>query len=163
MENEETHSKEEQIENYNHFKEKYGLPEFNSLVEDFDVEKALEKESNLILREVRRAISEKISAYTHLLENLLNPASPPLFIFTILKNATSEDKKKVKEIYTKLSKSHLKTMKLDTIYDEEKEANYIKEISEEWQPLKKEIYNLLESFDKEFPEDIDSNTRAYFG
>ena len=68
---------------YNPLKEKYNLPEFKKLAEDFDIEKVVEKETSFLLREIRRAIAEKISAYLHLFETLVNPASPPVFVFNL--------------------------------------------------------------------------------
>ena len=60
------------------------LPEFTKLAEDFDIEKIQDKETSFLLREIRRAINEKITAYIHLFENLINPNAPPMFIFSIL-------------------------------------------------------------------------------
>jgi hypothetical protein len=141
----------------------FGLPSFEKLAEDFDVEKVLEKESVFLLRDIRRIIGDKLSAYLHLFETLLNPTSPPMFIFSVLKGMKDDEKKEIREIYQKLAKLQLKTMKLDTIYDEKKEADFVKESFEEWQDMKIKINQLLETFDKEFKEDSNSNKRGYFG
>jgi hypothetical protein len=99
-------------EEYDKLKSKYpALPPFEDISEDFDVEKLYEKETNFILREIRRVISEKISAYMHFFETIINPASPPLFIFSILKGIDAEKKSKVESIYKKLAKFQIESMK----------------------------------------------------
>ncbi len=151
------------IEGYDLLKEKYGLPEFDLIARDFDVEKVLEKETRFILREVRIAISEKISSYLNLFETLINPSSPPMFIFSVLRNLNSEDKEAIKKIYKRLSKFQIEAMKLDTIYEESKEVLYVKEAIKEWQNLKVEIYDLIDDLDKKSEEDNGSKNRGYFG
>ncbi|MEK0348131.1 MAG: hypothetical protein QQN44_07365, partial [Nitrosopumilus sp.] len=70
---------------YNELKQKHDLPEFKRLAEDFDIEKISDKEPLFLIREIRRAINEKITAYINLFENLINPNAPPMFIFSILR------------------------------------------------------------------------------
>jgi hypothetical protein len=155
--------REELDSQYNALKEKYSLPEFTSLCEDFDIEKAFEKDSSYILREIRRAIHEKFSAYLHLLETLTNPTAPPMFIFSIIRGLGEEEKKNIKEIYKKLSKLQLSVMKLDTIYDEAKEAEYIIESFNEWQNAKKDLMDIVEKLEKGLEQDSDMKKSAYFG
>jgi hypothetical protein len=71
------------------------------LSEDFDIEKVLEKEG-FLLRNIRRAISEKIVAYLHFFETLINPSSPPMFVFSFLKNLNEKDKQGIKDCYKKI-------------------------------------------------------------
>jgi hypothetical protein len=151
------------IKEYNLLKEKYGLPEFDLIARDFDAEKILEKETNFIVREVRIAISEKISSYLNLFETLINPSAPPIFIFSVLRNLNSENKETIKRIYKRLSKLQVEVMKLDTIYDESREVLYVKKALKEWQNLKVEIYDLIENFEKGLEEDNGSKNRGYFG
>ena len=87
-------------ETYNELAQKKGLPEFKEIAEDFDIEKIQEKESSFLIREVRRSINEKIAAYIHLFETLINPTTPPMFVFSILRNITTEDKETIKKIYS---------------------------------------------------------------
>ena len=147
---------------YNELKEKYGLPEFKKIAEDFDIEKIAEKESSFLIREVRRAINEKLSAYLHLFETLINPSAPPMFIFSALRGINGEDKEKIKEIYKKISKLQIDVMKLDTIYSEESEVAFVKKSFEEWQELKKTIYNIIEKFDENIGKEDNSKKRSYF-
>jgi hypothetical protein len=152
-------------EDYEAFRKKYALPDFKELEEEFDIEKAVEKgrESKLILRDIRRIINDKISAYLHLFETFMNPSSGPIFVFSMIKNISEDDKKGIKEIYQKLAKIEITVLKLDTIYEEKAEADFIKATSKQWNEIKKEIMKLLEKFDKDFDTTISSTSRGYFG
>lgn len=148
---------------YNEIRKKHNLPEFEKIAQDFDIEKIQNKETKFLLREVRRAISEKITAYIHLFENLINPNAPPIFIFSILQKMPQKDKNRIKEIYKTLSENQIEIMKLDTIYNEEKEAEFVKKIFKKWQELKKEIHELIENFEKNLKSEEISKNGSYFG
>ena len=150
-------------EEYRELQKKYSLPDFNALNEDFDIERIAEKETDFILKNIRRAINEKLSAYASLFETLTNPQSASMLIFSILKNATSEDKKKIKGIYQELSKLQISIMKLDTIYDEEAEAKFITNANSVWQKSKQEIHNIFEKFEKDFELEGGPKETSYFG
>ena len=148
---------------YDKLKQKHGLPEFEKLSEDFDIEKTIDKESTFLIREIRRTINEKLSAYTHLFETILNPTATPMFMFSILRGIDEDNKKKIKEVYKKLSRLQIKAIKLDTIYSEQAEVEFIKNSFNEWQDLKKTIYKVIEKFDENIEEDPSSKERGYFG
>jgi len=154
---------EEIKQEYEKLKQIYNLPAFNQLAEDFDIEKNLDKPTSFILREIRRMISEKLSGYMHLLEAFLNPATPPIFIFTILKNSSEKEKETIREIYKKLAKLQLQALKLDTIYSEKNEADFIIKANLEWKELKQKSYNLFEQFEILFEENNNSKNKGYFG
>ncbi len=148
---------------YDEIRDKYSLPEFKRISEDFDIEKISDKKPNFLTRDVRKAINEKIIAYLQLIETLINPNTPPMFVFSILRNISEEDKNSMKDIYKKLSAMQIKVMKLDTIYNEEKEAKFINEIFNMWQDLKLEIYKIMSNF-KSSDNDNDTLTKtSYFG
>ncbi|MFH1521877.1 MAG: hypothetical protein ABIF18_02870 [archaeon] len=147
---------------YGKLKLKHGLPEFEKLAEDFDVEKIEDKESIFLIREIRRAVNEKVTAYLHLFETLINPNAPPMFVFSILRNSSDKNKDIVKEIYKILSKIQIETMKLDTVYNEDAEVKFINETFRTWQELKLRIYKLIENFETNLEENETSQNRSYF-
>jgi hypothetical protein len=148
---------------YNKLKEKYDLPEFKKLAEDFDIEKSSDKETNFLLREIRRTINEKLSSYLHLFETLMNPSAPPMFVFSFLRGITESDKETIKEVYKRLSRTQIDIMKIDTVYSEVSEAKFIKSTYTEWQELKKIISNLIEEFESNFDKDNYVKKGGYFG
>lgn len=147
---------------YNELAEKYSLPDYEKIAEDFDIEKIQDKESTFLIREVRRAMNEKIAAYIHLFENLINPTSTPMFVFSILRNISTEDKEIIKKIYKALARTQIDIMKLDTIYKEKEEAKFINETFIIWQEFKPTIYKLVERFESSFDEDDSTKKRSYF-
>lgn len=141
----------------------YELPDFNLLAEDFDIEKAYEKDSSFLLREIRKAIIEKLSAYLQLFETFMNPSSPPMFVFSMIRNISEDERELIKKLYKKLSRYQLWSVKLDTIYNEEQEAKLINDAFNEWQLLKKEIFSLIESLEnRSESENRNLNKGGYF-
>lgn len=147
---------------YEALAKKYDLPTFEEILEDFDIEKICEKETSFLAREIRRIINEKISAYIHLFETLINPQGPPMFVFKILKNMSTEEKTSLQEFYKVLSKFQIQIMKLDTIYSEQAEIKYIKESFQMWQEQKQKIFKLFESFETNFENGDEAKSKTYF-
>jgi len=147
---------------YEELKLKHNLPDFKALAEDFDIEKIADKETIFLAREVRRAINEKITAYIHLFETLINPTSPPMFVFKILKNMSEQEKEQIQEFYKVLSKTQIEIMKLDTVYSEKDEVKFINKTFKVWQEMKTKIYSLFASFEINFENDDISKKRSYF-
>lgn len=141
----------------------YELPTFKSITEDFDIEKVFEKESSFLLREIRHAILEKINAYSQLLETFQNPGSSPMFILTLLRNTNEEDREVIQDVYSKLAKIQIDSVKLDTVYKESNEAVFIKETAETWQDLKLKILKLIEKLELDTNKKTTSTARGYFG
>ena len=148
---------------YNELAGKHKLPEFDELAQEFDIEKASEKPGKYLLRNMRRTMNDKISAYLHLFETFMNPGNAPMFILSMLKNATINDKKDIEEIYKKLAKIEIITIKLDTIYSEENEARFIRDSFDKWQNMKDKIMELIEKFDSSFDVNSKAVARGYFG
>lgn len=156
-------SEDEEFElKYKELKEKYSLPKLKRLCEDFDVKKGIDKDSDSLLREMRRVINEKIAAYLNLFETLINPTSPPVFVFSILRGMTDEDKKEMKAIYKTLSRTQLVIMRLDTIYEESSEAKFISDTFNIWQELKPTIIEIIKGFETNFEKDDSSKKSSYF-
>lgn len=148
---------------YEKLNTKFQLPKFEKLVEDFDVDKITEKKDGILIRDIRRIINDKLSAYLHLFETLLHPSSPPMFVMTFLKNTTEDDKKAIRDIYKELSKMQMANIKLDTVFDEKKEIEFVKSSFNAWQSIKKRIYALMEIFEKEFEKNVEVKEKSYFG
>ena len=117
----------ELIDKYKPLREKYQLPGFSELNEQFDIEE-IDPESEFLLRKIRRTISERVSNYLRFTEIILNPSNAPMFFFKILKKLTSEDKEALSKLYEKLGASELKILSLDIEYNEQNEADFIKEM-----------------------------------
>jgi len=129
---------------YEPLKKKYSLPEFSKLNQEFEVEKIQENETDLLLREIRRSMSERIAAFLHFIELFLNPTAAPIFLLSAMKSISERDKELIEKLYRELAVVELSSVALDVTYNEKKEAAFIKDISKMWHDVKPD----LEDFSK---------------
>ncbi len=150
-------------ENYRMLQRKYDLPSFEQLNEDFQIEKAAESETDFVLREVRRYITDKFFNYLRFIESILTPTNAPMFVFAITKTIGIKDREKLIELYKKIAKVDIDLIELDIEYSEEKEAQSIKKYYEMWQEIKKELLEIVEVIKKNWDVKIEDNGKGYFG
>ncbi len=160
-------SKEDNLEklkkNYKVLEEKFGLPSFNELNEDFQIEHIELASSDFLVREVRRMISEKLVGYLKFIETLMNPSGAPFFVYSIIKPFGKSEKEKLGEFYKKLAKRQIEIIKLDLVYDVKKEVIFIKEVFSEWKKMKSEIFDIISFAEANMDKKYDNGSRAYFG
>ena len=148
---------------YEILKKEYNLPSFKELNEDFYIEKIAESETEILVREVRKFIGDKMMNYMRFIENLLNPINVPMFIFSIIKLLDAEEKKKLSEIYKGLMKKEIQFIELDLEFNEEKEIDFIKDAYEFWQGIKKDMLKIIDKINKKWDNKFDANNKEYFG
>ena len=143
---------------------KYNLPNFQALNQEFSIEKIADLETELLTKEIRRFIADKIFNYLRFVETILNPANAPMFIFSIIKSVTPEDKKKFMSIYEKLSDLDLELIKLDLESTEKRDAEFIRHSFESWNEIKRELTPVVSKL-KFIKEDLNSEKpgNKYFG
>jgi len=150
-------------ENYLVIQEKHGLPSFEELNKDFHIEKIAELESDLLIREVRRFVGDKMVNYMRFIENLINPVNVQMFILSIIKALSTEDKDKLSEMYKDLMKMEIVFIELDLEFSEEKESKFIKDSYKSWQGMKKDLLKILDNVKVGKDTKIESNNKGYFG
>jgi len=148
---------------YKKIQEKHNLPSFEELNEDFNIEKASEIEVELLIREIRRFMADKLSTYMRFIEAILNPVNVQMFIYSLIKSLETQEKEKLTEIYKKLSKKELKLIELDLKYSEEKEALFIRESYSMWQEMKKDLLEIFEKINNNWDNKVESKNKDYFG
>jgi hypothetical protein len=165
MENEDKTNLETLKLEYKKVQEKYNLPEFDNLNRDFYIEKISDTETDYFLREIVKFMGEKIFNFVKFIEGILNPTNASMFIFSIVKSISVEEKKKLSEVYKILSRFEIDLLELDLSSSEEKEAEFIKNLFDEWQNVKKEILDVVnvikDNWDKKF--EVNGNNKNYFG
>lgn len=154
--------KPELKEVYAEIMKKHDLPDYDKLVEDFDIDRC-DSEDEYLIRSIRRVIGEKVNAYLHFFEVLVNPSSPPVYIYSFLKNLKAKHKQTIKDIYAVLSRNQVKLMKLDTVYDEKEEAEFVSKFFKDWQVFKKDIYTIMQAIDDSFDSNASAKGRSYLG
>ena len=142
---------------------KYGLPGFKEMNEDFSIEKIAENETDILIREVRRMVGDRLTNYMRFIENLLNPVNAPMFVFTIIKLIGPEEKDKLSDIYKKLIQNEIKFVERDLEFDEAQEARFIKESYKLWQGMKKPLVTIFEKVEKNWETKKEQNSKDYLG
>ncbi len=145
---------------YAELEKRYGLPSFDKLNEDFNIEK-IKRGEILLARVIRKTAMDKIVSYIGFIEMLLNPMNAPRMYLVYIKQMTSEDRRLIEEIYSKLSDLMLSSFNLDVDYSEKDETEMIKRIYEEWNKLKPSIRKLMDSIQK--PASSATKEKSYFG
>lgn len=148
---------------YSVLQKKYSLPGFEELNEDFGVGRMDTERIDLLLKEVKRFLSDKLRSYEGFLEAVLNPSNANLFIFTFVKALSKEDKDKITEIYKRLAGFDLELMSMDLQYSEEREAKFIREFFDFWQETKKELFKISDNVKESWSKEGKTQTKGYFG
>src|SRR3989338_1025454 len=148
---------------YEKLKGKWSMPAFSLLNQQFEIERISEHETDMLLREIRKAITEKAVAFLRFLEILINPTNAPFFIFALLKNMSPQDKKLVERIYEKLCEYEIAAISLDLFYDEKAEAKFIKESSKRWQDMTLDLKELSSVIQKAWHASTEKKEKSYFG
>lgn len=143
---------------------KYKLPKFSELNEDFDIEKLQDRETEHLLKGVRRAMIEKIANVIRFLELLLNPSETPtpMFIYAILKNITPETRKSIESLYKELSNLELGSIGLDVSHNEKEEAYFIKAVYQSWSKHQPDLKQITQRLSMSWKKDKKSE-RGYLG
>ena len=149
-------------EEYSKIQEKYGLPNFSKLNEDFRIEKTAQTETDFLVREIRESMGETLENFLRFVEAILNPVNVPMFLFPIIKSLNVEEKNKLSEIYKKLSKLEIDSMKLID-YSEKKEAEFIKNSYKIWQEIKKDFLKIIEAVENKTEAKVEKSEKGYFG
>jgi len=148
---------------YIKFEKKFKLPDFNKLNEEFDIERISEKETDYVLREIRKTIADKLIAYIRFVETMMNPSNGPMFFFMVVKGFTLNDKNLVDTIYKKLAKYEIDVIDLDNKYNEKKEAEFISRIYKEWQDVKEDIDSIVKVIRENLEKVSEKADKEYFG
>lgn len=148
-------------ENYGKLMKQYKLPSFKELNEEFEIEKIADKETELLLRQIRRCMLEKISAVSRFFELMLNPTEANLMVLSLLKDISADTKKRMEKVYRELSYIELTAVELDLDYSEKNEAKFISDVSKDWKTLKAALKEISKQLDTKLY--VKDKSGSYFG
>jgi len=154
---------EELKKDYKKLQEKFNLPEFEEFNKEFQIEKIAESETDFLVREIRKYMADKFSNYIRFIEALLNPVNAPMFIFSVVKLISAEEKKQLTECYKKLAKIQIKLIELDVKFVEQKEVEFVKESYKTWKEIQEDILNIINIIEKNWDNKSEENGKGYFG
>lgn len=146
---------------YGILSKKYKLPEFSDLSHDFEIDK-IDKDTDYLLRNIRKLMMEKIVNSMSFLEMFNNPMNSPRMYLPFIKTLTVEDRKLIDSIYFSFADLSMASLELEIGSSEKKEAELINLVFNTWNKLKPNFLGILESMKK--PREFDNKKeRTYFG
>ncbi|PIN89554.1 hypothetical protein COU61_03055 [Candidatus Pacearchaeota archaeon CG10_big_fil_rev_8_21_14_0_10_35_13] len=148
---------------YGELQKKYKLPTFEKMNYYYDIEELSGKETDLLLRAVRRKITEKTNSYLRFIEVFLNPSQAPLFFMLLGKSLDAETMKLMNEIYIELGKVEIEHLRLEVQESEAEEARVINEVTKNWEIIREKTKGLAEIFGKRWNKKSESKEKGYFG
>ena len=147
---------------YDKLEKRYKLPSFKELNEDFEIEK-IDRESDTLLRSVRKVMMDKIIKYLQFVEMLVNPAQAPATFSVFVKQITESDRKNLEKLYESFITLELESLRLEIDYSENEEAKSIKEILSSWNKTKKHMHSVLDMMERNWKRSSVKNERGYLG
>lgn len=141
---------------------KYRLPTYVYLNENFEIDK-IDRDTDCLLRLIRKVMMEKIVNSLSFLDLLLNPVNAPRMYLSYARSLSAEDRKLIDEIYDSLGKISVISLDLEIDYSEKKEAEMIKQISAAWDSVKPKFRKILGNMKKPNNTPINKKDKSYFG
>ena len=145
---------------YEPLSKKHKLPSFEKLNEDFEIDK-IDRETDFLLRLVRKTMMEKIINSLGFIEMLLNPVNAPRLYLGYIKSISQEDKEKIDKIFEALADLSLNSLSLELSSDESKEAELIQKIFSKWNELKPDFNKIMD--DMKNPKAVSKKEKSYYG
>ena len=155
-------AKKDLKEVYDELNKKYKLPSFKELNEEFDIGKA-EFNEHTALRDIRKTIMVKFSSSLQLTELLLNPSNGSMFNMLLTRGIESQEKIILEKLFDTLGQIEIKSYTLDIEYSEKAEAEFIKNSSEEWKKVSKELNSIIKKLGENWKKDNSKKSKSYFG
>ena len=145
---------------YSKYEKKYNLPNIDELITYFELEKT-EEEIYLILRQIRKIMIEKVANAANFIEMLLNPVNLPRIYMAYVNTIDQKEKEKINKIYSEIAPIIVKSLESELEYNEEKEANLIKETLKSWKKVKEELISIIKNIQN--PIESPKKSKDYFG
>ncbi|MCH7568884.1 MAG: hypothetical protein IIA87_05695 [Nanoarchaeota archaeon] len=149
-------------EGYAKLSKKYNLPDFKKLNEAFEIDR-IERDTDNVLREIRKTMMDKIIGYIRFVEMLINPAQAPPIFMIFVKEISVRDRGVFENVYKNLIELELSSLKLEIDYSEVGEAETIKNIFQTWDNLKPDLRSVLDIMKKNLNSSPSKKEKGYFG
>ncbi len=151
----------ELIAEYMELGSKYALPSFKELNENFEIDK-IDRESETLLRIIRKTMMDKIVNSLGFLDLLLNSMNAPRFYHGFLRSMTQEDKALIDKLYGDLGQLSTELLPLEIEYSEKAEADSINKIYSVWKNSRASFLDLVKKVGRPVVE-ISKKEKSYFG
>ncbi len=139
-------------EQYQKLAKKNKLPSYDSLNNEFEITSI--EETNFLLREIRRKITEKIELYVKVLDGLLHPESDLCGLLEC-RVFSDKDKSEMFALYKKLM--FLDRLSIESAIDEDdkKSSEFINQVVKQWSDIKKNFLPIIKKMKESWLKDTD--------
>jgi len=145
---------------YEGYKNKHNLPDYGMLEHVFEI--SLENDK-FCLREIRRQMVDKIKSQTEVLEDLIHPNST-VSAFRECLIFNDKQKTDIYDLYSRLMVLIRRSNILELRQEDHLDADFIREASETWPELQKDLLNIFENLKACWEEkESDNPVSNYFG
>jgi len=147
---------------YNKLCKKYKLPKFKQFNEEFEVNTI--EDTDFLLKNVLRRVSEKLDFYSNLINSVLLPDTSSLSSMHEVRFFSEREKSEMYKIFKKIMKIDRKIITLVLGHDEKLQSEFLNGFFGEWLEIKNQLVvfvkKMKDSWDREttIEEDV-----AYFG
>ena len=145
---------------YAELAKKYKLPAFQELNEEFEIE-VIRKETDMLLKAVRKVMMNKTANALNFMELLLNPANAPRFYMGFIKAMGTEGQKYAEKVYSELGDAVADALPLEIDYSEKSEAEMIIKVNDKWTKIKPDFRKVIEHMTSKKVQN--SRERSYYG
>jgi hypothetical protein len=147
---------------YESLRKKHNLPEFAELNRFFDIEK-IDRETEFLLRFVRRVMMDKIVEQVRFLEMVLNPGNASPTFLQFIRKLSSAELSVIGGVYEKFVGLELDAMQAEIVYSEKNETSLITGIYNSWKKMAPNIESILGFMKRNFNEAPIKKEKTYFG
>ncbi len=148
-------------EEYNKLKKSLKLPDFKKIDNEFELSDL--EETSFLLRDIRRKMIDKVDFYAKILEPIIQPETNIVCMFEC-KAFDDDEKLEIYDMFRKMMSLVRSSAELSLECDDKKEAEFISELSEEWDKLKPKLMEKISKMRKSWQKKIDiKETQEYFG
>ena len=126
---------------YNKLCEKFKLPKFKELDEEFEI--STFENASFLLRNILRKAYENLEFYTTILSDVLQPDTSSLSSMHEIRFFTDKEKEGMYRLFKKMMKTNRTLIELILEHDERKEADFLSSFFAEWLDVKKELLSYL--------------------
>lgn len=151
---------------YESLRKKHKLPTFSEMDKDFEIYK-VDRESDYLIRSIRKQIMEKIVNSLGFVEMLLSGSNAPRMYYGYLKSMNNEERKKLEKIYRSFAELVVSSLEREIEYNEKEEVALVKKISKSWHAVRNDFKKILamvrEPIVSEKKTSSARKERSYFG
>ncbi len=152
-------------EEYEKLSKKYTLPKYEDLDHEFELLYISHlEEIKFPLRFIRRRITDKLSWFCNMLQNIIQPNPGSLISLEESKFFSDKDREKIIGLLKELMIIERQSLNLEITYNEKDDVEFINNLFSRWNNIKKEILYFSEILKKKWKEEIKKEEKEhYFG